>query len=90
MKNDALTDKDREKYEALKAYMAASKSDLKMMLRMVDAILEESQSFPNRISSPEACLNIRDLVGRIRSVLTSRLHALEDLINILREHGIYL
>lgn len=39
-------------------------------------------------SNPELCHNVQDMGVRIRSLLSSRLVALEDLIMILRGYGI--
>lgn len=81
-------DMDLEKYRHLKEYIGAGEFELKMILRMVDAILEEVESYYNMRLNPELCLNIRDQAVRIRSTLASRLAALEDLINILSDLGV--
>lgn len=82
-------DEDMEKYQHLKEYLWSGETELKKMLRMVDTILEEVESFHNMQSSTEQlCLNVQDQAVRIRSNLSSRLVALEDLITVLRGHGI--
>jgi hypothetical protein len=81
-------EEDMERYRHLKEYLGMGETDLNKMLRMVDAILEDVESFNNIRLSPELCLNVYDQAVRIRSTLSSRLVALEDLIAILREHGI--
>ncbi len=81
-------DKDMEKYQYLRKYLGMGESELKKVLRMIDAILEEVQAFQNMRASPELCLNVRDQAVRIRSTLSSHLVALEDLILILRGQGI--
>lgn len=77
-----------EKYQLLRGYLAAFDSEMKMLLRMVDGILEEVESPGSIQTSPGLCLSVRDQAVRIRSILSSRLVALEDLISILRDHGI--
>lgn len=77
-----------EKYRHLREYMDVAEVDLKKLLRMIDTLLEEVESYHNMKSSPELCLGIRDNALRVRSLLSSRLVALEDLIVLLRENGI--
>ena len=81
-------DKELEKYQHLGEYLGVGETELRKILRMMDAILEEVESFQNMRLCPELCLNVRDQAVRIRSILSSRLVALEDLLIILREHGI--
>jgi hypothetical protein len=78
---------DLEKYRYLKEYLVVGETEMKKMLRMVDAILEDVESMQNMQLNPQLCLNVRDQAVRIRSALSSRLVALEDLITILRGHG---
>ena len=80
-------DNDLEKYRHLKEYMTMAEKELQKMLRMIDTILEDVESLHNIKLNPELCLNVRDQAVRIRSHLASRLTAIEDLINILREYG---
>jgi hypothetical protein len=78
---------DLEKFRHLKEYLGMGENDLNKVLGMIDAILEEVESFHNMRLSPELCLNVRDQAVRIRTTLSSRLVALKDLIGILREYG---
>jgi hypothetical protein len=79
---------DLVKFQYMKDYLIVGEAELKRMLRMVDAIVEESEALKNIRLSPQFCLSVRDQAVRIRSILSSRLVALEDLIIILREHGL--
>jgi hypothetical protein len=81
-------EEDLEKYQHLKEYLGRGESELNKVLRMVDAILEEVELFHSMRTNPELCLNVRDQAVRIRSILSSHLVALEDLILILRCQGI--
>lgn len=88
MGKEVSTAMDLEKYGHLKEYIGAGEFDLKKLLRMVDAILEEVESYYNMRLNPELCLNIRDQAVRIRSTLSSRLAAIEDLHTILCDLGV--
>ncbi|MEN6475328.1 MAG: hypothetical protein ABFD81_15045 [Syntrophaceae bacterium] len=81
-------DKDLEKYRHLKEFLGMSASELQKLTRMVDSLLEYVEDRDTMRSSPELCNNVRDMAVRIRSMLRSRLVALEDLIIILGEYGI--
>jgi hypothetical protein len=88
MRRTVDMDQGLEKYRHLKKYLGMGEIELKKVLRMMDAILEEVESFQNMRASPELCLNVRDQAVRIRSTLSLHLVALEDLILILRSQGI--
>jgi len=81
-------DKDLEKYRHLQEYLGMSESELQKLTRMVDSLLEYVEDRDTMRSCPELCNNVRDMAVRIRSMLSSRLIALEDLIGILAEYGI--
>jgi len=87
-KERGVMEENLEKYQLLRAYLFAFDSEVKMLLRMVDGILEEVESPGNIQTSPGLCLSVRDQAVRMRSIISSRLVALEDLISILRDHGI--
>ena len=67
-------------------HMEAAETNMKATLRMIDSILEIVESPQNIKSSPELCNDVRALVGRIRSSLSERLIALEDLLGFLKEY----
>jgi hypothetical protein len=83
-------EEDLDKYQLLKEYLAMFELELRMLLRMIDTILEDVESVKNMLSSTQLCLNVRDQAVRIHSTLTSRIVALEDLISILRTYGIQI
>ena len=79
------------KFQYMKEYIIVSEAELlKKILLMVDGIVEESESLKNIRLSPQFCLNVRDQAVRIRTILSSHLVALENLITILRENGMKL
>lgn len=81
-------DHDLEKYRQLRDYFAMSESEIRKLIRMVDSLLGYVDD-PDAVRlNPELCHNVQDMGGRIRALLSSRLVALEDLILILKEHGI--
>jgi len=77
-----------EKYQHWQEYLTAAQIDLKSSLRMVDAMLDIVQSPENILSSPEMCRDLQDLAERLRFFIDTRMVALNDLIAILKLHGI--
>ncbi|HQM56722.1 MAG TPA: hypothetical protein PKZ57_04375 [Methanoregulaceae archaeon] len=77
-----------EKYQYWQEYLTAAHIDIKSSLRMVDAMLDIVQYPENILSSPEMCGDLQNLAERLKSFITTRMVALDDLITILRTHGI--
>jgi hypothetical protein len=76
------------KYRHFQEFMDAAHTDLHSSLRIVDTILDAVRLPANTESHPELCREVQYLADRLRFFITSRLAALEDLIVILRGHGI--
>jgi hypothetical protein len=80
--------KDIDNLKFWKDHMEAAETNMNTTLRMIDSILEIVESPQNMESSPELCNDVRALSVRIRSSITERLIALEDLLGFLKEYEI--
>jgi hypothetical protein len=83
-----VMNQDIDNLKFWKDHLEAAETNMETTLRMIDSILEIVESPQNLKSSPELCNDVKSLAARIRSSLSERLIALEDLLGFLKEYEI--